>query len=58
VRIESDGEVPYQLDGDPGGVLPVEIAAMPGRMCALVTETWAVRHGFQHAAEEAAGKCL
>jgi len=58
IRIESDREVPYQLDGDPGGVLPVEITAMPGRMRALVTEAWALRHGFRHAAGEAAGKWL
>ena len=25
VRIESDVPVPYQLDGDPGGFLPLEI---------------------------------
>ena len=29
-------EVPYQLDGDPGGVLPVEIEMVPSRM------TWVV----------------
>ncbi len=58
IRIESDREVPYQLDGDPGGVLPVEITAMPGRVRMLVTETWALRHGFRHAAGEAAAKWL
>lgn len=58
IRIESDREVPYQLDGDPGGVLPVEITAMPGRVRALVTEAWASRHGFRHAAGEAAKKWL
>ncbi len=29
VAIESDERVPYQLDGDPGGVLPLEIEAIP-----------------------------
>ena len=29
VVIESDERVPYQLDGDPGGVLPLEIEAIP-----------------------------
>lgn len=29
VRIESDHDVPYQLDGDPGGVLPVAIDVVP-----------------------------
>ena len=32
VRIESDSRVPYQLDGDPGGVLPLEIEVLPGRL--------------------------
>jgi diacylglycerol kinase family enzyme len=31
VRIESDTEVPYQMDGDPGGTLPVEIEVLPRR---------------------------
>jgi diacylglycerol kinase family enzyme len=36
LRITSSAEVPYQLDGDPGGVLPVEIEMVPNRM------TWVV----------------
>ena len=36
VSIESDGEVPYQLDGDPGGVLPVEIEVVPQFLRVLV----------------------
>jgi diacylglycerol kinase family enzyme len=32
VRIESDKPVSYQLDGDPGGVLPLEIEALPRRL--------------------------
>ncbi len=36
VRIESDSEVHYQLDGDPGGVLPVEVEILPGRLTALI----------------------
>jgi len=36
VRIESDHEVPIQLDGDPGGCLPVEIRVLPGRLTLLV----------------------
>lgn len=31
-RLESDAEVPYQLDGDPGGFLPLEIKVLPGRL--------------------------
>lgn len=36
LRIEADDLVPYQVDGDPGGVLPVEIEVLPGRLCLLV----------------------
>ena len=46
IRIESDEEVPYQLDGDPGGHLPVEISVLPERLTVLISETWASRHGF------------
>lgn len=35
LRLESDELVPYQVDGDPGGVLPVEIQVLPGRLCLL-----------------------
>jgi diacylglycerol kinase (ATP) len=36
VRIVSDVPVRYQLDGDPGGVLPLEIEVLPGRLSLLV----------------------
>ena len=32
ILIESDESVPYQLDGDPGGELPVRIRVLPGRL--------------------------
>ena len=32
VRIESSEAVPYQLDGDPGGFLPLDIDVLPQRM--------------------------
>jgi diacylglycerol kinase family enzyme len=35
LRVSSAAEVPYQLDGDPGGVLPVEIEVLPGRLTLL-----------------------
>jgi diacylglycerol kinase family enzyme len=36
IRIESEAEdVPYQLDGDPGGVLPVDVEVLPGRITLL-----------------------
>jgi len=46
VRIEADEEAPYQLDGDPGGTLPLDIEILPGRLTLVVTETWAQGHGF------------
>jgi diacylglycerol kinase (ATP) len=36
LRITSDHPVPYQLDGDPGGMLPLEIEVLPGRLTLLV----------------------
>jgi diacylglycerol kinase family enzyme len=36
LRLTSEGSIPYQLDGDPGGYLPVEIEVLPGRC------TWVV----------------
>lgn len=41
VRIEADRPVPYQLDGDPGGHLPVEIETLPGRLTLVVPTAWA-----------------
>ena len=46
VRIEAEGDVPYQLDGDPGGTLPVDIEVLAGRLTLLVSESWAIKHGF------------
>jgi YegS/Rv2252/BmrU family lipid kinase len=46
LRIESVGDVPLQLDGDPAGRLPVEIESLPGRVKLIVGESWARRHGF------------
>lgn len=36
VRIDAAGDVPYQLDGDPGGNLPVDIEVLPQRLTLLV----------------------
>ncbi len=36
VRFTSDEKVAYQLDGDPGGVLPVEVEVLPKRLTLLV----------------------
>ena len=36
LQITSEAEVPYQLDGDPGGVLPLDIQVLPGRLTLVV----------------------
>lgn len=46
LRIEAASRAAYQLDGDPGGELPVEIRALPGRLTLLVARSWAVRQGL------------
>lgn len=35
IRIESTSATPYQLDGDPGGFLPLELEVLPGRLTLL-----------------------
>jgi diacylglycerol kinase (ATP) len=50
LRIESDDSrkrVPYQLDGDPGGELPLEISVLPGRLKMLVFADWPHREKHQ-----------
>jgi diacylglycerol kinase family enzyme len=47
IRIESEAEdVPYQLDGDPGGVLPVEVEVLPGRITVMAPPAWRVAQGI------------
>jgi len=46
VRVESDSEVPYQLDGDAGGFLPVDIEVVPGRLTLMVPRSFVLEHGF------------
>jgi diacylglycerol kinase family enzyme len=36
LRVEAEGEVPYQLDGDFAGYLPVEVDVVPDRLSLLV----------------------
>jgi len=43
LRVEADSPVPYQLDGDPGGELPVDFSVLPGRLTLLVDRGWAER---------------
>jgi len=40
VRIEADERVPFQLDGDPGGVLPLEVEVIPNFLRVLVPKNW------------------
>lgn len=42
--VEADGRVPYQIDGDPGGELPVHVRVLPGRLTMLVSASWLARH--------------
>lgn len=44
LRIESDEPVPYQIDGDLGGVLPLEVQLLPGRLTLLASRDWADAH--------------
>ncbi len=45
IRIESDAsDVPYQLDGDPGGILPVDVEVLPGRVTVLAPAVWRSRN--------------
>lgn len=46
IKIESKAKVPYQIDGDPGGDLPLSIGVLPQRLTVLVTRPWAERYGF------------
>jgi len=46
LRIDADSHAPYQLDGDPGGDLPVEICVLPNRLTLVVSPQWAERQGF------------
>ena len=56
VRIESDRPVRYQLDGDPGGMLPLEIEVLPRRLTLVVPAWRAASLGFaQGAPVEVAG---
>jgi len=45
LRVDSDKPVPYQLDGDPGGELPVEIDVLPGRLTIMMPAHAALAKG-------------
>lgn len=46
IRIEAPAAVPYQIDGDPGGELPLTIRVLPQRLTMVVSRAWAERHGL------------
>ena len=51
LRIESDEVVHYQLDGDYGGELPLDIRVLPERVRLVVSEPWAVARAFRRDTE-------
>ncbi len=51
ILIESDEPVPFQLDGDPGGHLPLEIEVLPGRLKMIVGQRWLTHQQIRHAGE-------
>lgn len=46
VRIDCAGRGRYQLDGDAGGELPVDIRCLPGRLRVLVMPQWLEQHNI------------
>lgn len=40
--IDGTARIPFQIDGDPGGELPIEIEVMPKRLTFVVPEKWSV----------------
>jgi diacylglycerol kinase (ATP) len=47
IRIESDHDVPIQLDGDPCGKLPIEIEVVPRRLSLLVSSQFVAGQGIE-----------
>ncbi len=58
LTIESVPPAPYQLDGDPGGTLPVEICVRPGRLTVLVSRERAQQQDRPAVESEAANESL
>lgn len=44
LRIESDRPVPYELDGDASGFLPLDVQIEPNRMTLIVPPIWPARN--------------
>ncbi len=43
LTVEAEQDVPFQVDGDPGGSLPVEIQILPERLSMMVPSSWLER---------------
>jgi diacylglycerol kinase family enzyme len=47
VRIESEGAASFQLDGDYGGELPVEVEVLPARLTIVTPRRWFDQHRIE-----------
>ncbi|MCH8044649.1 MAG: NAD(+)/NADH kinase [Planctomycetes bacterium] len=54
-RVEADVPVPYQIDGDLGGWLPLAVEVLPGRLSAVVPRRWVAKQGYRIENESEAG---
>jgi diacylglycerol kinase family enzyme len=55
VRIESERQVPYQLDGDPGGYLPLDIEVLPARLTVVAPPERLAALGLERIKQPTAG---
>lgn len=53
IKLDAPQPVPFQLDGDPGGVLPVEVEVLPQRLTVVVPESWEAAQGERSEAAKA-----
>jgi diacylglycerol kinase family enzyme len=44
LRIESEQPVPYELDGDASGYLPLDVHIEPNRLTLIVPPSWPARN--------------
>ena len=56
LTIDSDEPVPYQLDGDPGGELPLTIEVVPGFLRVIVGRSWLRKNVPESLMKEASKK--
>ena len=52
IRIEADQPTPYLLDGDPGGMLPLDIELLPERLTLVVPRAWLAKMNLHEAVAE------